>query len=187
MSGLRRNMMAASRGGGSAIDWESMLRQAISGVGDIDEFVFPSGTTQLRQYGLYNANYKTIIIPDSVQINRSREYSFAAYNTQLTRIEFGSGLTRIDETFCRGCTALSSVTIPSQITSVGYFAFQGCTALAEVICLPTTPPSVAQSFNGCTALAAIYVPDDSVATYKATNGWSSYASIIKGISERPTT
>ena len=172
--------------GGNAIDWESVLRDVVEGNGT-DEFVFPSNMTKLRQYGLYGTKYSTVIIPDSVTISPQREYSFLRSCTNLTHVEFGSGLTRIDESFCSGCTALESVTIPVQITAINYYAFGGCTHLAEVICLPTTPPTLSAAALSNSGITAIYVPDASVATYKAANNWSTYASIIKGISERPTT
>lgn len=40
-------------------------------------------------------------------------------------------------------------------------------------------------FVYCSTELSIYVPDESVATYKAATGWSSYASKIKGKSELP--
>lgn len=174
------------RGAGSAIDWESELRDVVEGNGT-GEFIFPSNVTKLGQYGLYNTKYSTVVIPDSVTNSPQREYSFLRNCPNLTHVEFGSGLTRIDESFCSGCTALESVTIPAQITSINYYAFGGCTHLAEVICLPTTPPSLSAATFSNSGISAIYVPDASVATYKAANNWNAYASIIKGISERPTT
>ena len=62
------------------------------------------------------------------------------------------------------------------------------TRLAEIILQPITPATLGTNvFQLDTALAAIYVPDASVATYKAASGWSAYASIIKSINDRPTT
>lgn len=174
-------------GSGSAVDWEDIVRTIVSQNGGGGEFVFPSGVTALLQYGLYGTSFTKVVIPDTVAISVYHEYAFCAQMESLTEIDFGSGLTRIDERFCQGCTALTSVTIPSQITNIDYQAFQECTSLAEVVCKSTTPPTLGgYAFASDNALAAIYVPDASVSTYKGTSGWSTYSSIIKAISQRPT-
>lgn len=55
-----------------------------------------------------------------------------------------------------------------------------------IIMEATTPPTAgANLFQSCPALTSIYVPDASVEAYKAATNWSTYASKIKGISERP--
>lgn len=179
----RRGLLMSS---GSAVDWEDFVRTIVSPNGGGGEFVFPSGVTALLPYGLYGTSFTKVVIPDTVAISVYNEYSFCAYMKSLTEIDFGSGLTRVNERFCQGCTALTSVTIPSQITNIGYQAFQACTNLAEVVCKPTTPPTLGSyAFSDDKALAAIYVPDASVSTYQGTSGWSSFASIIKPISQRP--
>lgn len=180
---MMRRMMGAKSG--SSVDWEAILRAVITGSEGVDEFVFPSGVTQIRQNGLYRTKFKSVTIPDEVRISTAREFSFLAYNTELTHVDFGSGLTRLDESFCSNCTALASVTIPSQITLINYRAFGGCTSLREVIVEATTPPSL--NSNALPSnVTDIYVPDASVSAYQSANVWSSYASKIKPISQRPT-
>lgn len=175
----------ALQSGGSAVDWETMLKGVVEGT-LVDEFVFPSGTTSLRRHALEYTSFTKITIPDTVQATNNREYGALSYNKFLTEVNIGSGLNRIDESFLRGCTALESITIPSQVTSIGYMAMEGCKSLKEVILEPTTPPTLSSSvFSGTHADLVIYVPDASVSAYKSDNKWSSYASIIKGISERP--
>jgi hypothetical protein len=106
----------------------------------------------------------------------------------LTEVDFGHGLTRVDESFCIACRALIKATIRSQCTQINWNAFGQCSSLTTIVCEATTPPTLnANALTGTSALTAIYVPDASVAAYKAANNWNSYASIIKGISERPTT
>lgn len=174
-------------GSGSSVDWEALLSAVITGDTGVDEFVFPSGVTKLRQYGLSKTKFKSVTIPDTVRSSGDREYYFLNGNTALTHIDFGSGLDRIDENFCSECTALTTVTIPSQIATIHYFAFANCTSLSEIIVEATVPPTLNfEPFYGCTALTAIYVPDASVSTYQSASGWSTYANIIKPISQRPT-
>jgi len=48
-----------------------------------------------------------------------------------------------------------------------------------------TPPAFSGAFMGITSNFIIYVPDASLAAYKAASGWSGYAGQIKPISEKP--
>ena len=103
----------------------------------------------------------------------------------LKSIDF-TGQTYIPERICQGC-GLTSVTFPDTVTRIGNYAFYGNTQLTEVISLATTPPTMQNNaLQGNNALQSIYVPDASVSTYQGTSGWSTYASKIKPISQRPT-
>ena len=85
-----------------------------------------------------------------------------------------------------GCTALLYIELPSTLTTFG--AFSGSTyqhfnqVSGSIILKAVTPPSavngVFTNFSG-----KFYVPDDSVAAYKASTGWSSIAARIFPISE----
>ena len=74
---------------------------------------------------------------------------------------------------------LSSVTIPSSVTSIGYGILEGRSNLSLIV-EAVTPPSLAESL-GYTSNLIIYVPSESVDTYKAAENWSNYASIIQAI------
>ena len=75
--------------------------------------------------------------------------------------------------------------IPSSITSLDY-EVSNWSSLKEVTLLPTTPPSYSSTLYGCSSLESIYVPDESVDTYKTATGWSQFASKFKPLSEKPT-
>ena len=155
----RRGAMMQSRSGGT--DWELFATQLIDGTlgGDV---TLPIGISKIRGYALVNM-------------------------TGITSLTIPDGATKIEGSSCSGCTGLVYVVIPSTITSIYGYAFNGCTSLQYVEILATAPPSLTSSAfnnaNNCT----FYVPDASVNTYKTTSGWDTYASRIKGISERPTT
>lgn len=81
----------------------------------------------------------------------------------------------------------------SNVTVVGMGAFAYCTKLSTVIIRGSQIPTIATGagspfFASPIALGTgyIYVPDELVDNYKATEGWSTYADQIKGISELPT-
>ena len=103
----------------------------------------------------------------------------------LKSIDF-TGQIYIPERICQGC-GLTSVTFPDTITRIGNYSFYGNLQLTEVISLATTPPTMQNvALQGNNALQSIYVPYASVDAYKSASGWSTYASIIKPISQRPT-
>ena len=104
----------------------------------------------------------------------------------LTEYTIPDSVTSIGEWAFNGCS-LTSITIPDGVTSIGYYAFADCKSLAEVYCKPTTPPTGgADMFGyldenwdikpiGCT----IYVPTESVESYKAAEYWCDYADYIE--------
>ena len=174
---IRRRALSSS---GTAIDWESIAR------GMLD------CTTEFS-------------VPDSIQLNTNE--NIFANREGLLRFSFPSGVTTVAMSLCYGCSKLSEVEFPNTITRINQTAFQstGLTSvtipssvtridaqafassrLVEVIMEPTTPPTFgANVFLGC-PLTSIYVPDASVEAYKAATNWSTYASKIKPISQRPT-
>jgi hypothetical protein len=107
------------------------------------------------------------------------------FRGNLQSIDFES-LSYIPERFCQGCTSLTTITFPTTMIRIGGYSFYGCTSLQEVIVQKDTPPALgANVFGNCTSLAVIYVPDASVSAYQGASQWSTYASIIKPISQRP--
>lgn len=81
------------------------------------------------------------------------------------------------------CNRIGTVEIGSGITVFGDQVFYGCSVLSSITITATTPPTIGNQFIYASPNAIIYVPDASVNAYKA--AWTDYASIIKGISERP--
>lgn len=113
----------------------------------------------------------------------------------------------IDSEAFYGC-GLTSVTIPSNVSSIGYQAFYRCRdmieleignvqsigvrafaecdSLSSITINASTPPSLSALNNQATQFDStndcpIYVPCESVETYKAAQYWSKYANRIQGI------
>lgn len=171
----------ALRSSGAAIDWESIARGMLDCT---TEFSVPDSLQPNTNVSLF-ANRKGLLrftFPAGVTTVAS---SLCYGCSKLSDVEFPNTITRINQTAFQA-TGLTSVTIPSSVTRIDAQAFAQCTQLVEVIMEPTTPPTFGGNvFIGCNALTSIYVPDASVEAYKTASNWSTYASKIKPISERP--
>ena len=103
-----------------------------------------------------NASGTTYTIPDSV-----------------TEIGYGAFI---------NCNSLTSVNIPDSVATIGEGAFYSCTSLISVYCKATTPPALGGTavFDNNRSGRKIYVPTESVDTYKSAEYWSGDASAIVG-------
>lgn len=88
----------------------------------------------------------------------------------------------IDDQAFETCTSLESITISESITNLGSATFYDCSSLSVMIVKAKTPPAMDyDTFNGIASDAVIYVPFDSVDSYKKTGDWRYYASKIQAI------
>ena len=99
----------------------------------------------------------------------------------LTSVAIGNGVTSIGNGAFGDCTSLTSIDIPSNVTSIGEDAFYSCSNLTSVTVNATTPPTLGGGVFGSTNNCPIYVPSESVETYKSAHNWSNYASRIQAI------
>ena len=144
----------------------------------ITEAVIPSGVTTISM-GLFSgcSNLENVYIPNTVE--SIDMYAFRG--SGLTNIAFPKGVKTIGMMAVSYCSFLKDVVLPSTITEIGYAAFGDSPALNSVTCLAVNPPTLAVNAFTSTQVT-IYVPDESVKTYKAAAGWSDYADRIKSIS-----
>ena len=83
------------------------------------------------------------------------------------------------------CSDLTSITIPASVTSIGYSSFMNCGGLTSVTILaPSLETYGNKAFDNNAAGRKIYVPEESVDTYKA--GWPYYTYDIFPIPDDPT-
>ena len=123
---------------------------------EISELTIPQGVTILGTC-LFNGcrSLKKVIIPDGV--------------TDLGTYTFGD------------CTNLEYVDIGSTVESMWNRTFDGCTSLKEVYCRPVTPPSTQYGNLFYTSVDfKLYVPMESVETYKTYSYWKNLAGKIVG-------
>ena len=116
----------------------------------------------------------SIDIPEGV----TAIYNCAFRNCQrLLSVSLPSSMTFIDSYTFQNCWDLKNVVIPANTTQIGKYAFSNCYSLKSMVVSSSTPPVFGETTlnDACT----IFVPNNSVETYKAADGWSTYASRIK--------
>ena len=118
-------------------------------------------------------------------VNFINKYTFAKFDLP-SRVVIPDNVLTIEEGAFSACTSLETVDIGRNITFIGNHVFKNCSNLTTVIIRATVPPSLTPYIPfGNTPIengtGYIYVPCDSVETYKAASGWSDYASRIQAI------
>lgn len=98
----------------------------------------------------------------------------------LTSVEIPNSVTSFDFG-AFGTSGLQSITIPSSVTLINDQAFENCASLVSVTVLATTPPTLGNDALPSSSELKIYVPAESVNTYKAASGWSEYENQIEAI------
>lgn len=136
---------------------------------------------------------KTLTIEDANRLmNKSKNGRVAIANTftsiddfgfygrhALKSIEIPNSVKSIGIYAFEHCHALTSLTIPKSVTTIGKGAFRDCRDLTSLTVEATTPPTLGtDALDGTPSDMEIFVPAESVNTYKAAAGWSAYASQI---------
>lgn len=116
----------------------------------------------------------SIDIPEGV----TAIYNCAFRNCQrLLSVSLPSSMTFIDSYTFQDCWDLKNVVIPANTTRIGKYAFSNCYSLKSMVVSSSTPPVFGETTlnDACT----IFVPNNSVETYKAAEAWSTFADRIQ--------
>ena len=176
---------------------------AFSGCSGLTSVTIPNSVMEIGNYAFNNCNGLTSVeIPNSVSWIGNYAFSGCIKLTSveipnsvmeignstfsncsgLTSVTIPNSVTSISNSAFQNCRGLTSVTIPNSVMEIGNYAFRGCNGLTSITIQATTPPTlggtnVFSSTNNC----PIYVPAESVDTYKTATNWKSYASRIQPI------
>ena len=148
-----------------------------------DEYgvLYNKDKTILIQYPVGNTR-TTFEIPNSVTSIGSHAFYECS---SLQSVTIGSEVTSIGDWAFSFCDSLTGVTITDSVTSIGERAFSSCDSLTSVTINAVEPPTVGDHMlDYCSKLANIYVPAESVETYRTASGWSDYADIISAITQQ---
>lgn len=137
------------------------------------------GITKINSYAFsYSRNLINVEIPSSV--TSIEQYAFQ-YCDKMSSIIIPSSVTSIGSYAFVSCHSISSIIIPSSVTYIGSYAFYICDILSSVTVESSIPPTIGTGIFGNTRLEVIYVPAESVDTYKSASGWSYEANKIQAI------
>lgn len=156
---------------------------------DTDIVSLPANCFRIGANFGYANSLKEIHLPTVTIINGyalgGNESLTTAYLPLVSIIQGGRSFT--------GCVALTSIELPS-ITSISAGSFTGCTALTSVtigtnasttLCSLTDSDAFSNTPIATSETSGfIYVADSLVEQYKTADNWSTYATKIKGISEK---
>ena len=142
--------------------------------------IIPNSVTHIGYRAFYTCTFlKNIVIPDSVISIGEEAFS----RTNLSTITLSNNLVSISSKAFYSIRTLNDIIIPGSVTQIGANAFNDCRNLVSVTILASSPPTLGNYvFSGTSQNLVIYVPSESVETYKTATNWSDYASRIQPMS-----
>jgi len=102
------------------------------------------------------------------------------YCQSIRRFE-GRGITTTTDYMIQGAYMLSRIVLPSTTNYISQNSWSVGYRFRTLVCLAATPPAL--NFGMIDGAVDIYVPDASVAAYKAASNWNSFQNNIHPISE----
>lgn len=159
----------------------SIGASAFAGCSVLDDVYIPAQVTSIGTAAFKDCEgMKTIHLPNRLSSIEVLTFSGC---TSLQGIEIPQTVKSIGRQAFSYCSTIATVTIPALVERMGISTFEHCTSLRTVYCYPTVPPKGNGStdsgfFTGCSILT-IYVPAESVSTYKSHIDWQYWKRIIQ--------
>lgn len=131
-----------------------------------NEVLTISGTGAMKDYATYGSG-------------RSPWY---ASRTNVTKIIVNEGVTALGTNAFYGSTKCTEISLPSTLTDIKNYALSNCSTVTKITCKASTPPTLPAAaydhtyrcFQNVPTDCPIYVPKQSVNTYKETAGWNTF-------------
>ena len=161
---------------------QELPRGTFSGCTSLNNVVLPNGMTTISQSAFSGcSNLTSLYIPSTVST-----IGPSAFNgcTELTNVILPNSLSEVSEGLFKNCTKLQNVEIGENVTSIKNSVFSGCSSLKTIVINTKTPPtqSESSSYRIPNTIDTLYVPAESVETYKTHTQWSYLATKIQPIS-----
>ena len=182
--------------------------EAFKGYYNLETLKLPANLTQINYMAVAECvNLTTIAIPESVEEIEQRAFEncrsitsiefgenpslikigkWAFYNChQLENINLPEGVEEIGAAAFYGCAYAQTAHLPASVQSIGDNAFALCSKLTQMDVDAVLPPEVEnKTFYEVSTEAPVYVPAESVDTYKSHAVWGRLN--IQGRSNAPT-
>lgn len=114
----------------------------------------------------------SIVIPDAVTTIGSEAFYGCS---GLSSVTIPNSVISIGSSAFSYCSGLTSVSIGSSVNTIGNYAFSSCSSLDSVTCWALTPPSINNySFSGTPSSMTVYVPQQSLETYRSNISWKRF-------------
>ena len=154
------------------------IPDGVTTIGD-RAFSWCSGLTQI-EVSEANTAYCSI---DGVVYNKAKDTIHCYPPGRQGEFSIPETVTIIGDYAFYHCSGLTSITIPDAVTTIGKRAFTYCSGLTEITCSATTPPYFYSAYyssfdDSHYAEATVYVPEETVETYRQDENWSRFQNIV---------
>lgn len=149
--------------------------QAFANCAKLTTVELPAGLDSLGSAFFSCSGLTSIDVPRSVQvIGQSAFYGCKA----LANVRLHTGLRQINSMAFSSCSALKEIKLPSTVDSISPAAFMMADNIVKMECLAVVPPRTgATAFTDIAETCTLYVPNSSIAAYKAATGWSAFTKV----------
>lgn len=149
--------------------------QAFGNCEKITEIALPEGLDSIGSAFWSCIGIEKIVLPSTVKkLGSNTFYGCKA----LKDITLNEGLETIGRMTFSSCAALTTISFPATLKSIGMMALYGCSNVTSVTSLATVPPATFDNaFEDVVEKAALYVPEASIAAYKAADGWKTFKTV----------
>ena len=104
------------------------------------------------------------------------------FKESVTKIIVNEGVTALGAYAFYSSINCTEISLPSTLTDIKNYALANCSTVTKITCKASTPPTLPAAaydktyrcFQNVPTNCSIYVPKQSVNTYKATAGWSTF-------------
>ena len=105
-------------------------------------------------------------------------HNFYINDQEIKDLVIPNNVTSIGAYAFQKCSSLTSVTIGESVTSIGKYAFNECSSLTSITCEARTPPTLGlYAFDGVSKSIPVYIPCESIQSYREHNEWGRFQNL----------